>query len=332
MSSAKPDVLFDGLDQATRARRELLRPDEARELEQALAASALVRTSHEVGRSFDAEAAVRAGDDTLIARAALGALAAAPMPRRRAHLLRTLGAAAALLIATAAAASVAVVAHVRGTEVAQRLPAAPTHPRVVAQGHAPVRPRGAAAHDETAPAAAEPSAGRPVTAPVPTARPQSPSPTAAPTAQHPSGLASSPAREATGELTAADLFHDASAARRAADLPRARALYAELQARFPHTSEARVSLVSLGTLLLAAGRAGEAEAAFDSYLRGGRGDLTEEALVGRASALSTLGRRADEHRTWTELLERYPNSVYGARGKARLEALDAAAHASDGTR
>ena len=345
MSDGKSDDVFDALDALGRARREALRPDEARDLEHALTTSALVRTAHEVGRSFDEQSVVRAGDDTLIARAATAALAKRPR-HVNARTRWLLGVAATWLVGTAAAASVAVVVARGGggAEVVRRLPAAPSKSQAKAHGSAPAAARGETAPDgaphaetppngaaqtETPPNGAEPPRAHAVRSPEPAAHAGS---GASASGHVASALEPAPDLAPPPLPGPAELFREASAARRAGDLVRARALYTELQARFPHTSEARVSLVSLGTLLLAAGRASEAEAAFGAYLGGGRGDLTEEALVGRAGACAALGRSADERRAWSELVERFPTSVYVARAKARLGALDPASHASSGTR
>jgi TolA-binding protein len=122
-------------------------------------------------------------------------------------------------------------------------------------------------------------------------------------------------------FTAADVFRQANLARHAGDLESARALYAELQARFPGSDEARLSLVSMGKLLLAAGRAEEAERQLSRYLSLGDGELTEEALVGRAQSLERLGRSESERQVWERLLRQYPSSVYGASAKRRLADL-----------
>src|SRR5262249_22159891 len=90
----------------------------------------------------------------------------------------------------------------------------------------------------------------------------------------------SPARPSSGAGplgggTAGELFRAANAARRAGDVPGASALYAQLQSAFPSSDEARVSHVSMGKLLLDAGRASEAERQFAHYLALGRGELAE---------------------------------------------------------
>lgn len=316
MSNAKPLELTEALDLSIRSRRAPLSAAEVRVLEQALAASALVKTAHEVGMSFDATGFVRPGDDALIARAAQGALSALPTRRRSLRSRWTLALAATLVVATATATTGVIAARrARGLELdrhlasvtATRPPA--TVPRDLGRAKAP-HP------DAAALAPAVPSSPLVPSSPaVDGVRPLEPFAAAL--------------RSARPEKTAETLFHDASAARRDGDVARATALYTELQSRFPATREARVSQVSLGKLLLGAGHAREAEAAFTAYLRGGVGDLTEEALVGRASALGALGRSADERRAWADLVKRYGTSVYRARAEARLEALDAAAHASD---
>jgi hypothetical protein len=99
-------------------------------------------------------------------------------------------------------------------------------------------------------------------------------------------------------------------------------LYLELQTRFSGSTEARVSYVSLGKLLLAAGRANEANAAFASYLGGGAGELREEALVGRADALFALGRTREESSVRQELIRLYPSSVYASRARERVGQIE----------
>jgi hypothetical protein len=78
-------------------------------------------------------------------------------------------------------------------------------------------------------------------------------------------------------------------------------------------------LVLSGRLLLSQGRASQALWQFEGYLRGGStGGLGEEALWGKAQALSTLGRNAEERQVWRTLLERYPESVYAPTARRHL--------------
>jgi TolA-binding protein len=120
--------------------------------------------------------------------------------------------------------------------------------------------------------------------------------------------------------TARDLFASANMARHDDNGPRASVLYRELQRRYPTSAEALVSRVSLGRVLLdrlddPAG----ALAQFDGYLaQTTHTALAEEALFGRATALSQLGRAEAERETWRTLLARYPSSVYADRARVRM--------------
>jgi predicted Zn-dependent protease len=103
-------------------------------------------------------------------------------------------------------------------------------------------------------------------------------------------------------------------------MDRARRLYELLQAEFPASEEARLSHVSLGKLLLAAGRPAEADRELAAYLAQ-PGQLTEEALVGRAQSQERLGRRDDERALWSTLLRDFPASVYAAEARRRIATL-----------
>jgi TolA-binding protein len=129
------------------------------------------------------------------------------------------------------------------------------------------------------------------------------------------------ARSSRVEPTAAELFRAGNAARHAADFARAKRLYSELIEKYPSSEEASVARVSLGKLLLAKGDPGAAEHEFRQYLKGGRGQLAEEALVSRAQSLRKLGRTDAERQTWQRLLAEYPDTVYSAEARARLRVL-----------
>jgi hypothetical protein len=120
--------------------------------------------------------------------------------------------------------------------------------------------------------------------------------------------------------SARDLFSSANAARRTNDGSRASALYRELQQRYPTSSEALVSRVSFGRVLLEQlGDPAGALVQFDGYLsQTAHTALAEEALFGRATALSRLGRLDAERETWRTLLARYPFSTYAERARVRL--------------
>ena len=133
-----------------------------------------------------------------------------------------------------------------------------------------------------------------------------------------------PSLPADGPVTAAELFRDANAERRAGEVDKAIDLYRTLQRRFPDASETHASRVSLGRLLLdRKGDAGGALAQFDAYLAGApaTGALAEEARVGRAHAFERLGRSEDEKRAWEELVAKHPQSLYTSRARERLGAL-----------
>jgi tetratricopeptide (TPR) repeat protein len=128
--------------------------------------------------------------------------------------------------------------------------------------------------------------------------------------------------------TAADLFREAGISRRSGDVARARALYVELQSRFPASSEATVSHVSLGNLLLTAGAPQAAERAFKRYLGTGQRSLREEALAGVAEALLAMGRIDEERRAREDLLKLDPGGVYASRARHRLAEIEEARRGS----
>ena len=86
-----------------------------------------------------------------------------------------------------------------------------------------------------------------------------------------------------------------------------------------------MSLALAGELLLERGRAGDALAQFDRHLSAartaGEGEVGEEVLAGRATALEQLHRTVDAIAAWKTLLSRYPRSVYAERARVRLEQL-----------
>ena len=181
-----------------------------------------------------------------------------------------------------------------------------------------------AKHPRRAASRAEPEA---------TLAPTEPAATLAPVDQRlDDAVARKPSVSAAG--LAAELFHAANNARRDGDLRRARHLYSQLIAAHPSSAEAGLARVSLGRLLLAAGDARGAERELRRYLAAGGGQLREEALVGRAQSLASLGRRADERAAWRRLLDEHPRSVYAAQAKQRLAELEAepARTTDEGTR
>jgi|GEM_PF-1815020 len=136
---------------------------------------------------------------------------------------------------------------------------------------------------------------------------------------------SPPPPPADSPVTAAELFRDANAERRAGDIGKSIDLYRSLQKRYPDAPEAQAARVSLGRLLLdRQGDASGALAQFDAYLKSSPADggtLAEEARVGRALAFEKLGRKDEERRAWEELVSRHPQSLHLARAHERLGVL-----------
>jgi TolA-binding protein len=169
---------------------------------------------------------------------------------------------------------------------------------------------------ETAPASRTPAAsatGVPTAASVP----------ASPARAGASELTTAPPRaaEPSSAPSAAILFAEANRLRAAGNSTSAIHLYRHLQQRFPRSSEAALSELTLATLLLHAGDARAALASFDSYLGRGSRPLDAEALVGRALSLRALGQREQEVAAWRNVIERYPGSSYARRAAERLAAL-----------
>lgn len=111
-----------------------------------------------------------------------------------------------------------------------------------------------------------------------------------------------------------DLLARARALRSAGDLAGAAKAYEKLIDRAPRSAVAASAQVSLGEIQLARGRAREALAAFERYLRGG-GPLAEEAAYGRIRALRALGRDRAADDAAAAFVRRYPGSAYA--GKLR---------------
>lgn len=143
-------------------------------------------------------------------------------------------------------------------------------------------------------------------------------------APKPSAPSSSVAHAAEPVASAADLFRDANAARRAGDVTSAIALYRKLIDHHRGTPESHAARVSLGRLLL--DRRNDPAGALvelDAYLASPAADrsLAEEARLGRALVFQRQGRSEEERRAWKELLDRHPDSLHAARARERLQAL-----------
>jgi TolA-binding protein len=192
---------------------------------------------------------------------------------------------------------------------------------------APPEPAEAPSPAPAAPRASRKTSSIPATPPAP---PDAPPPDLLPAeAQRPAPapVVSRPppprAEKVESGAKAAELFVEANRARRRRQFDEAARLYQELQADFPSSGEARLSLLSLAELWLAQGRADDALQKFDAYLASPGATLAEEAMVGRARALGQLGQKRGERAAWQVLLDRYPKSTYAWRARQRIEALDA---------
>jgi TolA-binding protein len=120
---------------------------------------------------------------------------------------------------------------------------------------------------------------------------------------------------------ASALFQAATNARRQGSYARAIDLQRELLLRYPHSREAHVARETMGRLLLDRGDPSGACASFDAYLADGSGELGEEAMFGRATALERLGKTAQAADAWRSLLAAYPETAYAAHAQSRLGGL-----------
>ena len=304
-------------DLSARARRGLLSQLEEAALEAELGRDPTLRIAHRVGLDMDRSTTVRVGDEALIARAVDGALrrvsvsglstdphqqktggtlSLSPARRRRVSVL----VAAALVCATGLAAGM----------WAAVVPGRWFTPKVTASESAPL---GAVTHHENAPSKGPGS-------PTLESKIEEPEPTPIETGASAAGREHH-AMHAVPEATAQALFKSANLARRDGNFSLAERLYSELIGRFSTSDEAGLARVSLGKLLLANGDPSDAEREFGQYLKGGKGQLAEEALVSRAESFENMGRTKAERATWQRLLAEYPTSVYAAEAKGRLDAL-----------
>jgi TolA-binding protein len=127
-------------------------------------------------------------------------------------------------------------------------------------------------------------------------------------------------RSSRAQPSAAALFAQALTLRSEGKVDAAIAVHLRLQRLYPAARETRVSFALAGRLLLERDSPDQALAQFNQYLTR-PGDVAEEALVGRATALGRLGHSAAEAAAWRDVIERHPGSIYATRAKERLAAL-----------
>ena len=123
--------------------------------------------------------------------------------------------------------------------------------------------------------------------------------------------------------TAGELFVQANRARRARQHAKALGLYRELRRRYPGSREEVASRVSHGRLMLDHLRNPRgALGLFEGYLATSpRGNLAQEARLGKALSLGRLGRSSAEARAWRYLLQQHPGSIHADRARDRLREL-----------
>jgi TolA-binding protein len=273
------------------SRKGMLTADEQARLDGHLVQCSLCRLALAVGRDFDAALEMSPGDELIAERIARGPrdTGISRNPRVRRASVVAIATAGVLAGAGLAAAAIGGWKLQFGREAPPAVERAPAPP-----------PAGGSAHErrERVEPASEP-----------------PSPTVDPS----SDGRETPPPAAPTPLTAAELFAKANASRSDGHGRRALSLYGELQSRYPGSAEAEISYVSLGRVMLEQGQASGALSQFDRYLaRRSQGPLAQEALFGKASALSRLGRLEEERRTWETLLARFPTSIYRDRAHERL--------------
>ena len=279
------------------------------------------RITWQLMADFEHSGAPAPGDELVFGRAAKVVLAKRPGRRPRAFRL-ALAAAVVLLMAGAASGGVLLRGRLLGTSGERdelrhrsgsklRLAPGQTVPRV---------PPAELPHEAQDAAAQVPASTRP---PRPTERASGLHAPWRPAALGPARSVASPRDESGVESRvepgpledAAAVFVRAVKERAQGRTRAAIATFRGLQQQFPQTPEALVSQVSLGDLLLDGGDAAAALAAFDAYLGVlPSGPLATEALLGKARALSALGRATEADTIGREIARRFPDSPYVQQG------------------
>jgi TolA-binding protein len=119
--------------------------------------------------------------------------------------------------------------------------------------------------------------------------------------------------------SAARLFEEANTVRHRGHTGEASALYRALQAQFPNSAEARLSVALVARMQLDQGESAAALAGFDAYLSSSDTALREEAMVGRVRALQRLGHDEEARSAAQTLLELYPSSAFAPAARKLLE-------------
>jgi len=333
----------DETDLLIRARRDALSPEERKRLDVVLESSVEERLLFRAGLGFDAQGSAAPGDDLLVerlaARAELRAASRAPeagpirLGLRTSRRARRFGPllAASLYLVLGAIIGVAGAATYFASPFAASPPSAAPNARVAHPPSEPGRVQPAPKPAASAELAMAPSASVRIEA---TAAPRTPvrasaAPSATTTASRvvEQREAPPPTHERVFELTAptevtgessAVLYAEANRARVRGDLDSATRSYLLLQKRFPASTEAAASRLTLGNLYLVAGHPDLALTQFRAHQAENPSGFGAESAWGIAAALAQLGRRDDERKALRDLLARYPGSVYESAARRKL--------------
>jgi TolA-binding protein len=291
------------------ARRGELSPAEARRFEVYLSASPITAWLHRLGYDYDALGAAEPGDQALLERAVERAHERRmPVRARRTSLHPGAFIVAVLACSASAALATAGVLHWTRTSGAH-----------VGSGVQSTEPAGHSESDTSTPSASRSDAPPAIASAVPETR----HPSAGAVQQSPEAAASERRPANAARQTASQMFSLANELRKAGRTSEAVVAYRRLQSEYPGATEASVSHVLLGRILMRHEGPASAHQEFARYLAGHpRGNLAEEALSGSAAALRALGRGADERRALETLLSRFPSSIYAGAARERLDELD----------
>ena len=255
-----------------------------------------------VWRSLDSAGAAQPGDEEIAARAADRTLRA--LRREAPRSPRTARAAAAIVLLVGTMASAAVYQFHQWTARGGEAPAAISNGKAARSA----RPRGPASVERAAIALAP--EGRPAEIGPPRIVHRA-TPSRANDREDRPPVNPAPFAPQASALTAARLFGEATDLRRSGRSAEALAAFRRLQADFPGTPEATVSLISLAEMLADASRPAAALALFEAYLAiAPSGSLYPEALRGKARVLGQLGRSPEAQSVRRELGHRMPGSLY----------------------
>ena len=276
------------------ARRGDLPESDERAFRERLAKSPVDRELYDAGRAIDAEAPIESGDAARLDRLVRAVeLKAAPEPRRRRPSRIVRIALAALLVGGAAVSAAKLARSPSSVPVGEAPEVIPERSVTMETAPPPIEHVVIAQHEEAVAIPDETPPPPPAPSVVPPTPP--PPPVVAP--------------------TAAELFAAANAARVHGEITEAIRLSRDLVDRYPETSEAKTSRLSLGML----------------YLDGKQPDLalvelrlappSAEAAWGVCQALRALTRTDEERTALQALLDHYPTSPYAVVARTRLESL-----------